>query len=92
MLTRILGEAPKSLVYFAEIAKRTESEYIHQYESVSVKNLTRDVAGQIWRNSEIVAVKYKYLKYAMISEMLSLLPWTALLVATSLTHWRVPSA
>lgn len=80
----------QSLVYFAEIAKRTESDYIKQYAAVSVKDLTDDLSGQIWRNSEIVSTKYRWLNRSTIAAMLSLIPWTMFLLATSLTHWRVP--
>ena len=79
-----------SLVYFNEIAKLRESEYITKLGAISDEELKADLAGQIWRNSEILARKYRYLKVATIAAMLSLVPWTVLLVATSLSNGRVP--
>lgn len=86
-----LDGGAQSLVYFAEIAKRTESDYIKRYREVTDKDLTEDLIGQIWRNSEIVAEKYKYLKIATVTAMLSLLPWALLLTATTLTKWQMPT-
>lgn len=81
----------QSLVYFNEIAKLRESEYIDRYTAVSQADLLNDITGQIWRNAEIVKCKYGYLKRATIAAMLSLIPWTCLLAATSLTHWKMPA-
>lgn len=80
-----------SLVYFSEIAKLRESEYIDRITAVSEADHRTDVAGQIWRNSEIVSAKYGYLKIATVTAILSLIPWTIVLVATSLTNGRVPA-
>lgn len=79
-----------SLVYFGEISKRREPDFIQQYMDISAADLARDVTGQIWRNSEIVTCKYKYLKLATQSAMASLLPWAILLIATSLSSSRMP--
>jgi len=80
----------KSLIYFKEIATLRESEYIDQLAASDEASLKADVAGQIWRNSEIVNCKYRYLKNATIAAMLSLVPWGILLASTSLTHLRIP--
>lgn len=79
-----------SLVYFGEIAKRRESDYIAQYTSISVPDLLNDVCGQIWRNSEIVSCKFKYLKCATQFAMISLAPWVILLIATGFSNARMP--
>jgi hypothetical protein len=79
-----------SLIYFSEIAKLRESEYVDKLEAATEDAWKRDLAGQIWRNSEILRCKYGYLKRATVAATLSVIPWAILLVATSLTHWRVP--
>ncbi|SEI99415.1 hypothetical protein SAMN05518849_102124 [Sphingobium sp. AP50] len=78
------------MVYFAEISKRRESDFVHQYMSVSVTDLTNDICGQIWRNSEIVSCKFKYLKVATQWAMGSLLPWAIVLIVASFSNGRVP--
>ena len=79
-----------SLVYFAEIAKLRETEFVRDYLAVSVASLAEDVTGQIWRNSQIVDCKFKFLKLATQFAMFSLLPWTFVLIATSYSHGRLP--
>ncbi|MBZ9940164.1 DUF5706 domain-containing protein [Mesorhizobium sp. BR1-1-13] len=81
-----------SLVYFKEIAKLTEAGFVDRYLSLNEETLRRDVIGQIWRNSEIVALKYDYLKQATVATMVALLPWALLLLGTSLVHWKLPIA
>lgn len=79
-----------SLVYFAEIAKRRESDFVTQFMDVSVTDLTNDICGQIWRNSEIVTCKFKYLKSATQWAMGSLLPWAIVLISASFSNGRIP--
>jgi hypothetical protein len=79
-----------SLVYFKEIAKVTEGEYLDRYQKLDEETLRRDVVGQIWRNSEIVSAKYAYLRQATIATMVSILPWALLLLGTSMVHWKLP--
>ena len=81
----------QSLVYFAEIAKLRESDYVNRIVSFDDEAFRSDLAGQIWRNAEIITCKYGYLKQATVAAMLSLIPWTILLAATSLTHWKIPT-
>lgn len=81
-----------SLIYFKEIAKLRESEFVDRFKAVSQTNFMSDLAGQIWRNAEVLSCKYRYLKYATIGAILSLIPWTVLVTSTSLTHWRVPGS
>lgn len=85
-----LNGGSRSLVYFSEIAKLREPEYLERYTALTEERLKADIVGQIWRNSEIVSAIYRYLKHGTAAAMLSLIPWTALLVATSLSHWKLP--
>lgn len=80
-----------SLVYFREIAKLTEAEYVRRYTSYVHSDRLNDLTGQIWRNAQIASLKYQYLKWATILLMASTIPWTATLLATSLTHWTTPA-
>lgn len=80
----------RSLFYFAEIAKCQQADFIRDHKALTAAQLTDDLCGQIHRNAEILTLKYGYLKTATKAVMWSLLPWTALLLATSLSHWRAP--
>jgi hypothetical protein len=64
-----------SLVYFREIAKRTESKFIDEFTEQSEANYAKDVLGQVWRNSEILVEKFNHLKCAFIFMALAVVPW-----------------
>src|SRR5437879_6504356 len=53
-----------SLIYFREIAGRTEAKYIEEFSTQSSSDYVRDLLGQVWRNSEILKEKFDYLKIA----------------------------
>jgi hypothetical protein len=79
-----------SLVYFAEIAKRTEAKFISECEGVDEKDLIKDYLGQTWRNAQILTAKFSHVKTAFTLTGLALLPWFAFLVATSITNAQAP--
>lgn len=55
-----------SLVYFSEIAKRTEANYIDLFLKQSNESHARDLIGQVWRNSQILHEKYNSIKNSLI--------------------------
>ena len=79
-----------SLVYFAEIAKRTEAKYISECETLDDAVLTKDYLGQTWRNAQILTAKFAHVKTAFTLTGLALLPWFAFLVAASVTNVQPP--
>lgn len=80
-----------SLVYFREIAKLREAEYVDRYTTLTQSTLQKDVVGQIWRNSQIVAIKFDFLKRATIALLFAMIPWTILLIAVSVGHGKLPA-
>src|ERR1035437_161529 len=48
-----LSGGQHSLVYFREIARRTEAAFIDEFRHVSEDAYLKDLLGQIWRNAEI---------------------------------------
>lgn len=79
-----------SLIYFGEIAKRTEANYLREYTALTEDDLLRELVGQIWRNSEIVSAKYSHLKLATVLTMTSLVPWVVVLGTTAVIYSRLP--
>lgn len=69
-----------SFVYFAAIANRTESKFIDGYVAQNHEDMRRDVLGQVWRNSEILAAKYRCLKASFLWMASAVLPWVLSLV------------
>lgn len=70
----------RSLVYFKEVAKRTEANYITDFLGTSETQYTKDILGQVWRNSEILTHKFTYVKCAMVFLGCAIIPWFASLV------------
>jgi hypothetical protein len=78
-----------SVIYFKEIAKRTEATFIAEYCRHTSESLRQDVLGQIWRNSEILTEKFRCLKLAFICMAISALPWALSLAVFALTRANV---
>jgi hypothetical protein len=75
-----------SLVYFREIAKRTETDFIVQVIAQDDEKYARDLLGQVWRNSEILKLKYDAMKLAFILIIIALVPWLLFLGEAALLH------
>jgi hypothetical protein len=77
-----------SLIYFSEIAKRTEHKYVSEFKSLSADELHSDLLGQIWRNSQIMKDKFDSVKRGFVWAMISLFPWVIFLATSSIVHSR----
>lgn len=73
----------KSLIFFGEIAKQAEVEFVKDYMEADLETLRHDVVRQIWRNSVIVKKKYEFLRVATLCTGISVVPWTILLACLS---------
>lgn len=80
----------QSLIFFKEIQKRTEANYIAEFLECSEATLRNDLLGQIWRNSCIVCEKYRRVKLAIIACAISVAPFVVFLVITGAIHSRIP--
>lgn len=80
----------KSLIFFKEIQKRPEANYIAEFLDCSEATLRNDLLGQVWRNSCIVCQKYQRVKLAIIATAVSIAPFVMFLVITGTIHARIP--
>jgi hypothetical protein len=64
-----------SLIYFREIAGRTEHKFIEQFKAQTEEQVVGDLLGQVWRNSEILKIKFDSLKVAFTLLALAIIPW-----------------
>jgi hypothetical protein len=65
----------KSLIYFQEIAKLEQLEFAKEFLGQTEKDYLHDLIKQVWRNSEILQLKFKHLKSAFRLLVLALIPW-----------------
>lgn len=79
-----LSGGQSSLVYFSEIAKRTEAKFIDQFIGQRDDEYVKDLLGQAWRNSEILKMKFSFVKTAFIFMAWAVLPWTVALASFAL--------
>jgi hypothetical protein len=70
-----LSGGQSSLVYFREIAKRTEHRFVEEFSAQSEKHYANDLLGQVWRNSQILTIKFDCLKLAFTFMALAIVPW-----------------
>lgn len=68
-----------SLIYFREVAKLTESDFIAKFSAQSQADHNRDLLQQVWKVSEIANAKYNDLKIAMQCLGVSIVFWIAVL-------------
>jgi hypothetical protein len=66
----------QSLVYFAEIAKKTETKFIDGFMGQQESEYIKDILGQTHRNSEILTEKFTHLKWAFTMLAGAVIPWT----------------
>lgn len=65
-----------SRVYFQSIAQQTESAFVDEFANINEAQWMKDISAQIWRNSEILSIKYSSLKHSFIATLVALAPWT----------------
>jgi hypothetical protein len=85
-----LNGGSQSLIYFREIAGRTESKFIDEFVWSTDEEIAKDVLGQVWRNAEILRIKFDAIKNAFIVTIISLIPFVWCLIASSIAHPHVP--
>ena len=75
-----------SLIYFREIAKRTESNFIDAFTTQDEVPHVKDLLGQVWRNSCILTTKFDALKRAFLLMALAIIPWAIAVAMFSSQH------
>lgn len=69
-------KGPKnSLIYFGGIAQRNAAQFQDAVSQLSLESYMVDLAAQCHRNAEIASRKFIWVRRALISLYLSVLPW-----------------
>jgi hypothetical protein len=69
-----LDGGQQSLIYFREVAKRTETAFVDAFSQQDAGLRVKDLLGQVWRNSCILTAKFDALKRAFIFMALAIIP------------------
>ena len=81
LLLVYLGNFPRlkgpsdSLFYFGSICKKCTDQYRVAVSKRTKEESLIDILEQCHRNSEILNIKFKYLKRAFLSLLISVIPW-----------------
>lgn len=74
----------RSLIYFGDIASQGWRGYHKALEDASEDDLLEDLTCQVWRNAEILRIKFDHTRSAMIFTLIALPFWLALVSAAAL--------
>jgi hypothetical protein len=69
-----------SMIYFRAIAARPERGFSEAYGRLGSDALVPELSEQIWRNSEILTMKYDRLKYAFLCFAAAGVSWVGALI------------
>ncbi|AAK24669.1 hypothetical protein EIB18_14335 [Caulobacter vibrioides] len=74
----------RSLIYFGDIASLGWRGYHKALKDASEDDLLEDLTCQVWRNAEILRIKFDHTRSAMIFTLIALPFWLALVSAAAL--------
>lgn len=69
------GAEHKGIIYFGDISELTIDDYIQKMSTYNDDQVEYDALVQVWRNCEILKLKYERVKYAFQSTALAIAPW-----------------
>ena len=72
-----------SLIYFREIAQRTETEFVSGFRDQTEEAYIQDLLTQTWRNSQILTEKFNHLSKAFLFLAWAIVPWLIVLAILS---------
>lgn len=81
LLPHLRSPVQKSYTYFGDIAERPCAEFLASWSALSTEDRIRDATIQVWKNSEILASKFRACDRAIKLTILGLVPWLILLAS-----------
>lgn len=71
----LAGGVQQSHTYFADIAKQSCADFKAEWERLTPADRIADATIQVWRNSEILTIKFRSTERAFKLTMLAVIPW-----------------
>ncbi|HTT13711.1 MAG TPA: Pycsar system effector family protein [Burkholderiaceae bacterium] len=78
------GTRPGSLVFFGSIAELPREEYFNRLRAVPQVEFARDLADQCHRVAVIAALKFRWVRRAMVTMIIAAIPW---LICLEVASW-----
>lgn len=70
-----------SLIYFREVANKTELKYQEAFKEMTEDDYLNDMLEQVWRNSKILTEKFNHIRWAFTFLLISLIFWLPALLS-----------
>lgn len=79
-----------SMLFFGDIARITADDYIANVKAANEDELIEDALCQIWRNSEILAMKFKRANRAYYATCIAIIFWIIFLSSVTFKSGALP--
>ncbi len=88
--SHLANKVHPSLLYFADISRQGADEYIGKVKAAATADLLDDALCQIWRNSEILSLKFTRLQRAYVLTCIAIVPWMSFLIGDAVQTGAFP--
>ena len=75
------GAQQKSYTYFRDISSQECTRFVESWVTLTERELLRDTLIQIWRNSQILRIKFDATEHAFKVTLIALIPWAVAIFA-----------
>lgn len=82
--------ARRSIFYFGDIAKEDCTDFTRRVANITDGEVLDDLLNQVWRNSEILEIKYKSVERAFRFLAVAIIPWALFLFAMTVRAGKLP--
>lgn len=88
--SHLANKVRPSLLFFGDIARVKSDVYISQMKAVSTEDLIEDAFCQIWRNSEILMLKFALAQRAFLATCCGIILWIGFLLGVTVQTGTLP--
>lgn len=88
--SHLANKVRPSLLFFGDIARVKSDIYISQAKVASTEDLIEDALCQIWRNSEILALKFARTQRAFFATCCAIILWVGFLLGVTVQTGALP--
>ncbi|UYY79576.1 Pycsar system effector family protein [Sphingomonas sp. R1] len=88
--SHLANKVRPSLLFFGDIARIESDVYISQAKGASTEDLVEDALCQIWRNSEILMLKFARTQRAFVATCCAIILWMGFLLGVMVQTGALP--
>lgn len=88
--SHLANKVRPSLLFFGDIARVKSDVYVSQAKAASAEDLIEDALSQIWRNSEILKLKFARTQRAFFATCCAIILWMGFLFGVTVQTGSLP--